>query len=827
MRTALGAPINLRAEANSTELVTAAEGEENIVSTSNNSDELRVFQPMTLHPEDPATVDNDNSDEVLALPPSEPDTETQLAIVPDNETVTGNTNESVSSTTVQSTTDMTGATSLPTVNPIDLLGYTFTDVANQTRRRATVKELTKEGKFIIQFLNGGEELRDYNDLINIHNKKFEDGFENWKCDKITGHKIENRKYFVKVLWDNGEETFEALNIMKTAEPLKVSKYVVKHNLTDKHGWRWTKRFARNSTKFLRLARIFKSQMKNAVKMFKFGVQVPKSVKEALEFDKKNKTNLWAEAIRKEIEQLLEYKTFKILKRGQRNLPGLKFIPLHFVFDVKFDLRRKARLVAGGHRTQPANEDIYSGVVSIENVRIAMMLADANKMEVVAADVGNAFLYGHTKAKLYSVAGPEFGEFAGCTLVIVKSIYGLRTSAARWHEAFSEQLRKFGYFPCKIDPDLWIIDKGDHYEYICVYVDDLIIISKDPMELIGKLKNEANYILKGVGEPEYYLGGDVRRIKNADGSKTTILSAKTYIKNVCDKIENLLEVRLRSYDAPLEAGYHPELDDTEFLYGSDISKYRMLVGCANWAVTLGRYDIMFATVTMARYNHLPRRGHFMTMLRVFGYLKNHIKGSIRVNLEVPETHNLPQIKHNWSEIYPGAKEELPPNRPIPKGFGFHMTTYFDADHAHDLETRRSVTGVLVFLNKTTIRWYSKRQNTVETSSYGSELVAARIATDIVIELRLKLMYMGVPIMGVTMLFGDNKSVVVSSTLPSSSLKKKHNAIAYHRVREAIAAGIINLIHIPGTENIADILTKALGPSILYGLVKFIMFGKRDK
>lgn len=79
-----------------------------------------------------------------------------------------------------------------------------------------------------------------------------------------------------------------MNIMKTAGPLKLSKYAVKLNLTDKHGWRWTKRFARNSTKFLRLARIFKSQMKNALRMYKFGMQVPRSVKETLEFDKRNK-----------------------------------------------------------------------------------------------------------------------------------------------------------------------------------------------------------------------------------------------------------------------------------------------------------------------------------------------------------------------------------------------------------------------------------------------------------------------------------------------------------------------------------------------------------
>ena len=77
-----------------------------------------------------------------------------------------------------------------------------------------------------------------------------------------------------------------------------------------------------------------------------------------------------------------------------------------------------------------------------------------------------------------------------------------------------------------------------------------------------------------------------------------------------------------------------------------------------------------------------------------------------------------------------------------------------------------------------------------------------------EFRYKLRMMGMPISGASLLFCDNKGVVLNTTLPSSTLKKKHNAIAYHRVREAVAAKIINIHHIDGKENVADLLTKAL-------------------
>ena len=159
----------------------------------------------------------------------------------------------------------------------------------------------------------------------------------------------------------------------------------------------------------------------------------------------------------------------------------------------------------------------------------------------------------------------------------------------------------------------------------------------------------------------------------------------------------------------------------------------------------------------------------------------------------------------------------------KGKPVLITGYVDADHAHDLVTRRSVTGVLLLLNNTQIKWYSKRQNTVETSTYGSELVAARIATELIMEMRYKLRMLGVPILGSAALCGDNQSVVINTTVPSSVLKKKHNAIAYHRVREAVAAGILHFFYIPTDTNIADVLTKALCPGNFYGKIKGLLFG----
>jgi hypothetical protein len=103
----------------------------------------------------------------------------------------------------------------------------------------------------------------------------------------------------------------------------------------------------------------------------------------------------------------------------------------------------------------------------------------------------------------------------------------------------------------------------------------------------------------------------------------------------------------------------------------------------------------------------------------------------------------------------------------------MTVYVNADHAHDLVTIRSITGILMMLK---IRWISKRHKTVETSTYGSELVASKIATELILEVRFILRSLGVMLDGRTLMLGDNMSLVSNTSVPSRDLKKNHNAIA---------------------------------------------------
>jgi hypothetical protein len=673
-----------------------------------------------------------------------------------------------------------------------------------------------------------QRLRELQDLDLLNESLHPDQDDQiWKCIAIVKHKARtidptDVHTKVKAVWTNGDESWIRLDALRLQDPYPLVKYGVKKKLTKHPEWSWVKDYLENDDHMASLVQAYKASVGGI--QYMFGVEIPKSVKHALELDKANGNNLWRESIDKELEQINDFQTFRRLKKGEHLSAAYQRIPYFIVFANKFDGRRKARLVANGSRCEMDSAESYSGVVGMETVRLGFLLAEMNGLKICAADIGSAYLHGKTREKCYIVAGPEFGDLEGEKLVIDKGLYGLKSSGARFHEHLSDKIRKMGYRPSKADSDFWIKQCNDgHYEYIASYVDDVISFSRDPMKVIEEFKKD--YPLKGVGEPEYYLGGNVDTLDDTwkEDNVSTGLSARTYIKNAVEKFELMFGAELRQQKSPMAETYHPETDDTPLLDTIGAAKFRALVGSANWAVTLGRFDVQYATQMMSRFNMAPREGHLEAMKRVFGYLKKFPKGKIVIDSSYRDNSKFISKDHDgWKEFYPDASEQMPDGMPVPFGKKVRITCYVDADHAHDTVTRRSVTAILLFVNNTPIRWYSKRQKTVETSTYGSELVAARIATDIIIEIRYILRMVGVPIDGPALLLGDNSSVVLNTSVPSSVLKKKHHACAYHRVREAIAGNIMRFVHIPGTTNYADVLSKPLSNEAFHNLVKPLLF-----
>ena len=277
-----------------------------------------------------------------------------------------------------------------------------------------------------------------------------------------------------------------------------------------------------------------------------------------------------------------------------------------------------------------------------------------------------------------------------------------------------------------------------------------------------------------------------------------------------------------YSTPMTPNYRPELDYSPFLHDKPAQYYMELIGILRWIAELGRMDIMVDVSMLSSFTMQPRIGHLDQVFHIFGYLKRNKRATLIFDESRVNWNEASFQTHDWTDFYRDTKELLPPNAPPPRGNAVQINCFVDADHARNRLTRRSQTGILIFLNRTPVVWYSKAQNTVETSTFGSEFTAMRIAVELLESLRYKLRMFGIPLEGPVNTFCDNSSVVTNATEPASTLKKKHNSVAYHRVQEAIASQVLRIAWVQSGKNLADMLTKPLNGPALHAMIDKVLY-----
>lgn len=246
--------------------------------------------------------------------------------------------------------------------------------------------------------------------------------------------------------------------------MQLAQYAIENNLQEEEAfcW-WIKPTLKHKKSFIRA-----TQARYAKHTHKFGIQVPATIQEALKIDQEMKTTFWYDAIQKEMANIRT--VFHFLDECERVPPGHKWIKCHLVFDVKMDLTRKARYVAGGHVTNPPSELTYSSVVMRDSMQITLLLAAQNDVELLAMDIGNAYLNADTKEKVYTMAGPEFGELEGRKVIIVRALNGLQSSCAAWIVHLANTLRDMGFTSCLADANVWYHSAKkpcgyEYYEYV--------------------------------------------------------------------------------------------------------------------------------------------------------------------------------------------------------------------------------------------------------------------------------------------------------------------------------------------------------------------------
>jgi hypothetical protein len=189
--------------------------------------------------------------------------------------------------------------------------------------------------------------------------------------------------------------------------------------------------------------------------------------------------------------------------------------------------------------------------------------------------------------------------------------------------------------------------------------------------------------------------------------------------------------------PLSSNYRPKMDASAYLDDDFTRFFQQLVGTLRWCVELGRINIHLPVALSAQHLAQPRVSHLDQVFHIFAYLKAHSRSRIVLDPEKPLVDESQFVAADWSSFYPDANETIPLNAPEPRGNSVLISHFVDADHAGNLVTRLSHTGILIFCNRAPIVWFSKKKNTVETSTFGSEFIAARIAVELIGSLRYKL------------------------------------------------------------------------------------------
>ena len=643
-----------------------------------------------------------------------------------------------------------------------------------------------------------------------------------------------------VLWKDGSTTWEKLSDFKECYPTETAEYAVAAGISNEPAFNyWVTPTLKRRDRIISLVR--KRATRYLKKTSKFGIELPKTMKEACELDERNGNRYWQDAIAKELKNVKI--AFDILDDNDRIPNDYQFVKCHMIFDVKIeDFRRKARLVAGGHMTDTPKCMTYSSVVSRDTVRLALTLASLNDLEVKAGDVMNAYVQAPVTEKVWTTLGDEWGpDITGKKAIIVRAIYGLKSSGAAFRAHLADCMGHLGYSPCKADNDLWMKAKVDpknehpYYSYILCYVDDVLIVDHDAMAVIRRIDKYFKLKPESIGDPDMYLGAKLRQHQAENGMWCWTLSPAKYVQEAVRNCVKHLKDKLNGKYTmpkgpanPFPMKYEAEIDISPECDEDEANYFQSIIGVLRWTVEIGRVDISTEVSILSSYLAYPRVGHLEAAIHIMGYL------SAKYNSRIFFNPTYPLINHDtfndgaeWKAFYGDIEEAIPPDVPEARGHCIDIRMMVDSDHAGDKETRRSRTGFMIFVNMALIIWHSKKQPTVESSVFGAEFVAMKHGIEELRGLRYKLRMMGVLVDRPTYVYGDNMSVIHNTQRPESTLKKKSNSVCYHAVRESVAMKEVLTSHISTNHNYADLLTKVLYGQKRRNCVEGIMYDLYDK
>ena len=498
---------------------------------------------------------------------------------------------------------------------------------------------------------------------------------------------------------------------------------------------------------------------------------PLSYREALS---QSRSANWKEAMRSEFLSLKNNKTWDYVEKSSMNI---KAIGSRWVYILKTNHdgshRFKARLVIKGYEQVPGVDfgETFAPVARLVSFRLLVALATLNKWEIHHMDVSTAFLNPPVDGNIYmqlpeGIDWLESSKLPPNTVCrLNKAIYGLKQAPRLWYNHIDQFLQKIGLYRSPNDCNLYIAN--DRQLLLLLYVDDILIVSQLSNWIRDiKEKLHAQYEMKDLGLARLFLGIEL------DYSMGNLrLHQSEFIQTILWRFNMTM---CNGVSTPMETG-QKLLAATEQDQLVESSKYQSLIGSLMYLVVGTRPDIAFPVATLSKFNAKPTNQHYLAAKRILRYLKQ---------------------TSNWALIYQNSQHQR------------EIVAYSDSDFAGDFGDRKSTSGYIFALAGAAISWKAKKQSLVSLSSTEAEYVGYTEAVREALWLRRLYHEIMRNKLQPQLIQCDNQGAIALCQNPKFHERTKHIDIKYHFIRDCFDQGLIELIYIPTTTMVADIMTKAL-------------------
>lgn len=476
-------------------------------------------------------------------------------------------------------------------------------------------------------------------------------------------------------------------------------------------------------------------------------------------------------MKSEIDALVENKTWKLVKRTAT----MKVIGCKWVYKKKFNPdgtlnKLKARIVALGYNQTEGIDykETFAPVLHQNSFRTLMAIAVELGLDLDVSDVSNAFTHAPLEETIYMEQPPGFSNGDDSYVCeLLTSLYGLKQAPRQWNKDIHSKITMKGFQNLQSDPCIYFKRDKDLIHLIGVYVDDLIQLHnwKESFESMKAHLDKHNKIVH-LGSPTLLLGMRINHINKS----TITIDLETYTKAAINKY---CQGEIYPVHTPQELGLKTLLaSPSDTIIKPD--DYKMAIGSLMYICSRTRPDISTAVRQASEHLKSPTINSWNLVNRIFRYLFATI------------THSLTFTKSS----------------------DMQLTGYADADWGSCINTRRSVTGALVFIGGNLIMWKSTKQNTTALSATESEYMSVTDACREVLWIRQLLEELSIFQKDATTIYEDNNGCIKLANNPLILSRSKHIDIRHHFIRQTITNGKVKLLAIPSAENRSDIMTKAI-------------------